>query len=79
MKALEISVNGIKKCVAGTESDRVVAAINAAVGSYVLSVFGTPQDSKDTAFWLVEPIFMDDEVTIRLLEVDSADPPVELD
>ena len=79
MKALEIHINGIQKCVAGTEADTVCAAINSADGKYVLSVFGKSDDSEETAFWLFEPLFADDEVTIRLVEVDSADPPIELD
>ena len=61
MKALAIHVNGVEKCVAGTEGDTLVATVSGgadADGSYFLAVFGkTPQDEQ-TAFWLAEPLFI---------------------
>jgi len=79
MKAIEIHINGVRKCVAGTEYDSVCAALAAAEGTYMLTLFGKSPEAEESSFWLAEPIFLDDEITIRLVEVEASDPPIPMD
>lgn len=76
MVAIEIYINGEKKCVAGTDGHVLNAMVNAMRQSHI-SVGGVTEKEgiSHHADWLRESLQIGDEVRIRLIETDEVDPP----
>lgn len=76
MWALEIYINGEKKCVAGANNEVLSAIVNATVAPH-LSVGGLMDKDGESVHvrWLREPLQEGDEVRIRLIETTEVDPP----
>jgi hypothetical protein len=81
MRALEISMNGKKLCVAGIGDDAVLSAIvmaNGGEGDLSLEVGGRITRSNQQVRWLRQtPLQLRDEIQIRVVEVDRVDEPVQ--
>ena len=76
MKALEIWINGERKCVAGTGDDVLNTIVDATRGPHLRVGGITEKDGEDFYVdWLSEPLQIGDEVRVRLLETDEVDEP----
>jgi hypothetical protein len=87
MIALEVHVNGKKRCVAGIKDDGVVSAILSWVGrgrperglpaeDVSLRVGGLDSLKDEHMDWLLEDLMVNDEVMIRIVDVRKGDPPL---
>jgi hypothetical protein len=83
MRALEISMNGKKLCVAGIGDDGVLSAVvqlvaNVGLDDLFLEVGGRINPSNQQVRWLrPTPLQLRDEIQIRVVEVDRVDEPVQ--
>jgi len=79
MKALEVSVNGRRVCVAGVRSGVLAAHVTRTFGEqaeFIHFGVGGLEDDREVR-WAVPKIGVGDEVTIRVVDVPTADPPTE--
>jgi hypothetical protein len=83
MKALDVSINGHRLCLAGVGDDGVLHAIVNWVGGpgreeeISLSVGGLDCATDEHLRWKVPTIGLGAEVLVRILETNSVDPPNE--
>ena len=80
MRALEISLNGKKLCLAGYGDDLSLAASVAFVDDRPceLDVGASLGPNGDFAKWLTREINLGDEVTIKVVSTDRADLPTSI-
>ena len=84
MTSFEIFVNGEKRVVAGIGDRHGVLSATVIwvrrdpddVGETHFHVSGLYSDTRDQPKWLDIPVKNNDEVTIRIKEAESADPPI---
>ncbi len=76
MKALEIWINGERRCVAGTGDHVLNAIVNATLG-FRLTVGGIIEKDGESFHvdWLGETFQIGDEVRVRFIETDEVDEP----
>ncbi len=81
MNALLVFVNGERICVAGIEYGVVGTHVgwtgSDKYGKFSLRVGGLDGRTVERVRWLVPNVGVGDEITIRIVEVDKADPPSE--
>ena len=79
MLALEITINGRKRIVAATTSNRVLAVgltWTHGDGEHLrLNIGGITDDADNYFKWNVPELTLGDEITIRIVETDSPDEP----
>ncbi|HEY7354008.1 MAG TPA: hypothetical protein VH596_14670 [Terriglobales bacterium] len=81
MRALEISLNGRNVCVAGLDKNQelsatVKSAANSGDGDLVLDIGGVISQT-DQNWRREEPLWVGDEIQIRVVEVSQPDEPKE--
>ena len=82
MRAFEISLNGQKLCVAGIGDDGVLSAIvnwvaKGGEGDMFLEVCGLVGPVNQDVRWVRQkPLQLQDEIRVRIVEVDRVDEPV---
>jgi hypothetical protein len=80
MKALEVSVNGRRVCVAGVRSGVLAAHVTRTFSEqaeFIHFGVGGLEDDREVQ-WAVPKVGVGDEVTIRVVDVTTADPPVKV-
>ena len=83
MRALEVSVNGEKLCVAGIGDDGVLTTIvhwaaRQDEEGFFLQVGGLISQTKEHANWINQkPLRVGDNIRVKIIETDLADKPVE--
>ena len=79
MICLEVSINGRRLCIAGSEGATVMASVLAADRSDVTVrvTGGKPLEPEELEFlhWMTAGLKVDDEVTVRVVRNDHPDPP----
>jgi hypothetical protein len=82
VKSLLVEINGKRHCIAGLESGNFGATVSWDQDSPdtpgFLSIIGLSQD-RQTAIWPAAILRLDDEVRIRIVDTDAADPPMTRD
>jgi len=80
MRALEVFVNGRRLCIAGVGAQGVVTAsvlwsAHAGIENAFMDVNGLDGATNEVLKWSVPPIGVGSEITIRIVETPSTDPP----
>ena len=77
MRALEVSLNGTKLCVAGYGGDLSLSAVVGFVDDHPceLMVGASVGPDGDFAKWLCRAVNLGDEITIKVVLTDQADSP----
>jgi hypothetical protein len=80
MKAFDVRLNGKQLYVAGIAGNgslNTMIDYTAGRGGHRLSlrVGGLADDADEFVFWSVVPLSVGDEVTLKIVEADSVDPP----
>jgi hypothetical protein len=80
MKAFDVRLNGKELCVAGIDRDGSLSTMidyTAGRGGQRLSlrVGGLAAEADEVMTWNVMSLSVGDEITVKIVEVDSVDPP----